>query len=57
VTRGDVYRVRLPRRRGHEQHEPRYVVLIQADELLALSTVLVGPYFPKRAGGELPARD
>jgi mRNA interferase MazF len=43
VTRGDVYRVRLSRRRGHEQHGPRYAVLVQADELLGLSTVLVAP--------------
>lgn len=43
MTRGDVYRVRLPRRRGHEQQGPRYAVLVQADELLGLSTVLVAP--------------
>ena len=43
MTRGDVYRVRLPSRRGHEQHGPRYAVLVQADELLELSTVLVAP--------------
>jgi mRNA interferase MazF len=43
VTRGDVYRVRLPSSRGHEQHGPRYAVLVQADELLGLSTVLVAP--------------
>jgi mRNA interferase MazF len=43
VTRGDVFRVRLPPRRGHEQHGPRYAVLVQADELLRLSTVLVAP--------------
>jgi len=43
VTRGDVYRVRLPRRSGHEQHGPRFAVLVQADELLGLSTVLVAP--------------
>jgi mRNA interferase MazF len=43
VTRGDIYRVRLPPRRGREQHGPRYAVLVRADELLALSTVLVAP--------------
>lgn len=43
MTRGDVYRVRLPQRGGHEQHGPRYAVLVQADELLGLSTVLVAP--------------
>ncbi len=31
------------RRAGREQHGPRYAVLVQADELLGLSTVLVAP--------------
>lgn len=43
MTRGDVYRVRLPSQRGHEQRGSRYAVLVQADELLDLSTVLVAP--------------
>lgn len=43
MTRGDVYRVRLPARGGHEQHGAGYAVLVQADELLGLSTVLVAP--------------
>ena len=43
MTRGDVYRVRLPSRRGREQNGARYAVLVQADELLKLSTVLVAP--------------
>lgn len=43
MTRGDVFRVRLPPRRDHKQHGPRYAVLVQADELLGLSTVLVAP--------------
>jgi mRNA interferase MazF len=43
VTRGDIYRVRLPGGRGHEQRGPRYAVIVQADELLALSTALVAP--------------
>lgn len=43
MTRGDVYRVRLPQRRGREQSGPRYAVVVQADELLGLSTVLVAP--------------
>ena len=43
MTRGDIYRVRLPSRGGHEQHGSRYAVLVQADELLGLSTVLVAP--------------
>lgn len=43
MRRGDVYRVRLPKRRGHEQHGPRYGVVLQADELLGLSTVVIAP--------------
>lgn len=43
MTRGDIYRVRLPQGRGHEQRGPRYAVVVQADELLGLSTVLVAP--------------
>jgi mRNA interferase MazF len=43
VTRGEVYRVRLPSRRGREQRGARYGVLVQADELLGLSTVIVAP--------------
>lgn len=43
MTRGDVYRVKLPSRGGHEQRGTRYAVVVQADELLALSTVLVAP--------------
>ena len=43
MTRGDVYRVRLPAGRGREQRGPRYAVVVQADELLELSTVLVAP--------------
>jgi len=43
VTRGDVYRVRLPGGRGHEQRGPRFAVVVQADPLLGLSTVLVAP--------------
>lgn len=43
MTRGDVYRVRLPSRGGHEQRGVRYAVVVQADELLELSTVLIAP--------------
>lgn len=43
MTRGDVYRVRLPKGGGREQHGPRYAVLVQADDLLGLSTVLAAP--------------
>lgn len=37
-------RLRPPRaRRGNEQSGPRFAVIVHADELLALSTVLVAP--------------
>jgi mRNA interferase MazF len=44
VVRGEVFRLRVPRgTRGSEQQGVRYAVIVQADELLALSTVLVSP--------------
>jgi mRNA interferase MazF len=45
VTRGEVYRVRLPRGRGRgrEQAGSRYGVIVQADQLLGLSTAIVAP--------------
>jgi len=44
VVRGEVRRLRIPRaRRGSEQRGVRFAVIVQADELLALSTVLVAP--------------
>lgn len=44
MVRGEVFRLPAPRRtRGQEQRGPRYAVVVQADELLALSTVLAAP--------------
>jgi mRNA interferase MazF len=43
VTRGDIYSVRLPASRGHEQRGRRFAVIVQADELLGLSTAIVAP--------------
>jgi mRNA interferase MazF len=43
VTRGEIYRVRLPASRGREQAGPRYGVIVQADELLGLSTAIIAP--------------
>lgn len=43
MTRGEVYRVRLPRGRGREQGGSRYGVIVQADQLLGLSTAIVAP--------------
>jgi mRNA interferase MazF len=43
VTRGDVYRVRAPAGSGREPRGPRYGVIVQADDLLGLSTALIAP--------------
>ncbi|MEZ5124576.1 MAG: type II toxin-antitoxin system PemK/MazF family toxin [Solirubrobacterales bacterium] len=44
MVRGEVRRLRVARdRRGSEQRGARFAVIVQADELLALSTVLVAP--------------
>lgn len=43
MLRGDVYAITLPRRRGHVQHGRRFAVVVQASDLLALSTVIVCP--------------
>jgi mRNA interferase MazF len=44
VVRGEVFRLPARRRvRGHEQRGARYAVIVQADEFLDLSTVLVSP--------------
>lgn len=43
MTRGDLYRVRLGRGRGHEQAGTRYGVVVQADEFLSRSMVIIAP--------------
>lgn len=43
MVRGDVHAIKVPRRRGHVQHGSRYAVVVQADDLLALSTAVVCP--------------
>ncbi len=44
MVRGEVFRLPAPRAaRGHEQRGARYAVIVQADEFLDLSTVLVSP--------------
>jgi mRNA interferase MazF len=43
VVRGDVHAITLPRKRGHVQQGRRYAVIVQADDLLALSTVVICP--------------
>lgn len=44
MQRGEVFALRAPRAaRGHEQKGARYGVVVQADQLLSLSTVIVAP--------------
>jgi mRNA interferase MazF len=65
VVRGDVHSITLPRRRGRVQHGRRYAVIVQADDLLALSTVVICPtstsappasFHPEIALGDEPTR-
>ena len=44
VVRGEIFRLPTPRTaQGHEQRGARYAVVVQADEFLGLSTILVSP--------------
>ena len=43
MVRGDVHEIVLPRRRGRVQRGPRYALIVQADDLLALSTIVICP--------------
>ena len=44
MVRGEIFRLRGPKEaRGSEQRGPRFAVVLQSDDLLALSTVLVAP--------------
>jgi mRNA interferase MazF len=43
VLRGDIHEFRPPRGTGHEQQGQRYGVIVQANELLPRSVVLVAP--------------
>jgi len=43
VLRGDVHRFKLPKGIGHEQHGDRFGVVVQADEFLPRSVVIVAP--------------
>jgi mRNA interferase MazF len=44
VVHGEIFHLPAPRRiRGRERRGARYAVVVQADEFLALSTVLVSP--------------
>ena len=43
MRRGEVYRFRVPKSVGREQQGERFGVVVQADELLPRSVVLVAP--------------
>ncbi len=43
MVRGDVHAITLPRGRGRVQHGRRYAVIVQADDLLTLSTIVICP--------------
>ncbi|HEV2810042.1 MAG TPA: type II toxin-antitoxin system PemK/MazF family toxin [Acidimicrobiales bacterium] len=43
MLRGDVYRFKLPKGVGHEQQGDRYGVVVQANEFLPRSVVIVAP--------------
>lgn len=43
MVRGDVHVITMPRGRGRVQHGRRYAVIVQADDLLTLSTVVICP--------------
>lgn len=43
MVRGDVHAITLPRGRGRVQHGRRLAVIVQADDLLALSTIVICP--------------
>ncbi|HEY3192802.1 MAG TPA: type II toxin-antitoxin system PemK/MazF family toxin [Solirubrobacterales bacterium] len=43
MTRGEIYRIRFPRGKGGEQKGVRYGLIVQAEELLGLSTAVVAP--------------
>jgi mRNA interferase MazF len=43
VVRGDVHQIKMPGKRGRVQEGRRFAVIVQADDLLALSTVVICP--------------
>jgi mRNA interferase MazF len=61
VVRGDVHQITLPGKRGHVQQGRRYAVIVQADDLLSLSTVVICPTsrsaFPASFHPEIPLLD
>ena len=43
MVRGDAYAITMPGKRGRVQHGSRYAVVVQADDLLGLSTLVICP--------------
>ncbi len=43
MLRGDIHELRIPRSHGHEQRGRRFGVVVQANEFLPRSVVLVAP--------------
>lgn len=43
MRRGEIYRFKTPKGVGHEQHGVRYGIVVQADEFLPRSIVIVAP--------------
>ena len=43
MQRGEVFRFKIPKGLGHEQHGVRYGVVVQADQFLPRSVVIVAP--------------
>lgn len=43
MVRGDIHVIKLPSKRGHVQSGRRYAVIVQADDLLTLSTAVICP--------------
>lgn len=43
MRRGDVFQLRQPKGKGHQQRGRRFGVVVQADEFLPRSVVLVAP--------------
>ena len=43
MQRGDVFRFKIPKGIGHEQHGERFGIVVQADELLPRSVVVIAP--------------
>jgi mRNA interferase MazF len=43
VLRGDIHELRIPRGQGHEQQGRRFGVVVQANEFLPRSVVLIAP--------------